>query len=197
MSTMIKFGILLISIDNSSRHEVIVDRILFGVEHDEIYDTMDQTVSDWGSCCFRSATALDMKSSCSSILFGVEHDERCDPWVQTMICLVISLPLIENPRHDAIIHCSLFGVKHDESHRTFKSDEKHDELDDPFVSNWGPFCPSLQPDGNEQISNTTLMVFIPLALMLDRSVNTFTCAHKDVLKAETLVRQLTCRQEQN
>ena len=45
---VIKFGILLISINSSSRHEVIVDRIVFDVEHDERYDTLDQTVIKFG-----------------------------------------------------------------------------------------------------------------------------------------------------
>ena len=35
VQTVIRFGILLLSINDSSRHEVIVQCILFGVEHDE------------------------------------------------------------------------------------------------------------------------------------------------------------------
>ena len=56
-------------------------------------------------------------------------------------------------------------------------------------SQLGPFT-SLHLDKNEQISNTTKMAFIPLALMIDRSVNIFKRARTDVLRAEMLVRQL-------
>ena len=39
---MIKFGIFLLSINDSSRHQVIVHGILLGVEHDERYDPLVQ-----------------------------------------------------------------------------------------------------------------------------------------------------------
>ena len=60
------------------------------------------------------------------------------------------------------------------------------------LCNWGPFT-SLHLDGNEQIWNTTILVFIPLALMLlGRSVEpyTFKRARTEVLRAEMLVREL-------
>ena len=40
---MIKFGILLVFINNSSRHQVIEQCILFGVVHDDRFETLVQT----------------------------------------------------------------------------------------------------------------------------------------------------------
>ena len=101
-----------------------------------------------------------------------------------MICSGFSL-LIENQRHDAIVRCNLFDVKHDESHRTI-NDEKHDERNDPLVPTGVPFT-ILHLDGNEQISNTAKMVSFFL-ILIDLSVNIFRCTRTQV---KMLVRQLT------
>ena len=52
------------SLSSELRHDVIMLCILFDVEHDERYVTLFKLSSKFGSCCLRSTTALDMKSSC-------------------------------------------------------------------------------------------------------------------------------------
>ena len=86
---------------------------------------------------------------------------------------MISLPVIENHRHDAIVPCILFDVEHDQRYHL-------------VVSAGG--STSLHLNGNDLKHNQD--VFIPLALALDRSVNIFSRARIDVLRAKILVRQL-------
>ena len=62
---MIKFGILMVLINNRSRHEVIVQCILFDVEHDERYDTLVRSMIEFGIILPVSEQQfVDMKSSC-------------------------------------------------------------------------------------------------------------------------------------
>ena len=84
-----------------------VHSILFGVEHNNRYETFVQTMIQ-----FEILLRHEVIVHCT--LFGVEHDERYETLVQTMIQIGISLPAIKNSsRHEVFVHCSLFAVEHD------------------------------------------------------------------------------------
>ena len=82
---MIKIVILLVLVNNSSRHEVIVHCTLFGAEHDERHDPLIQSMIKFGISlpAINNSSRHEVIVHC--ILFEVEHDEHNDPWVQTVI----------------------------------------------------------------------------------------------------------------
>ena len=119
-------------------------------------DSWVRTVICLGTLLLSAQQYVGMTPSYVAVVLLL-NDENSGLWVQTMICFVIS-SLLSSHRHDAIIQRPLWC----QARRAQR----------PLRPNWVPLT-SLHLNGNKQIWNTTKMVFISLALTLDRSVNTF------------------------
>ena len=111
---MIKFGILLFSINNSSRHDVIEQCILLGVEHDErnnFFGPNNDLI--WDLVAFSSHQLVGMKPSYRAASLVLSTTSSTNPMVQAPISVGILLllneqqlagnVLLEFDRHEVIV----------------------------------------------------------------------------------------------